>query len=63
VTEIAAVQRVLLLLNREELLHGRDMVVVEDAHPEYYPNYVFVTPNTFIFVFTVGLHLAYIQST
>jgi hypothetical protein len=39
------------------------MVVVENTHPEYYPNYVLVTPNTFIFVFTVGLHLAYIQST
>jgi hypothetical protein len=63
VGELAAVQGVVLLLDAEEGFHGGDVVVLEDADAVSPTPYVFVTPSTFTFVFTVGRHLHSAGST
>jgi hypothetical protein len=55
--EIAAMQRVILLLDGEQFLHRWHMVILEDPSSKSKGFYVLVAPKTLILVFTVGLHL------
>ena len=61
--KFATVQRVILLFNRKQFLHGGYMVILENSHPKYPIFYVFVTPTTFILVFKVGRHLMHVAGS